>query len=143
MAMGYKFYFCTFHNKKFTLPEGKVLCKFGITHKNDVLARFNPDIDDGYNKSLKYLDWDIKVDFSMWMEDKAAAEAEEQRWLTEVFPNPGPTKVWVEKILECPTMDYYTECSGITELRLLTEKQRKWVLWQLYKMKEEALEKSA
>ena len=78
----------------------------------------------------------------MWMENKDVAEAEEQRWLTEVFPNPGPTKVWVEKILECPTMDYYTECSGITELRLLTEKQRKWVLWQLYKMKEEALEKS-
>jgi hypothetical protein len=39
-------------------------------------------------------------------------------------------------------MDYYTEATGITELRLLSEKQRKWVLWQLYTMKEEALEKS-
>lgn len=139
MAMGYKFYFCTFRNKKFTVPEGKVLCKFGITHNNDVLARFNPNINDGYNKSEKYLDWDIKADFSMWMENKDVAEAEEQRWLTDVFPNPGPTKVWVEKVLGCPSMDYYTECSGITELRLLTEKQRKWVLWQLYKMKDAAL----
>ena len=43
----------------------------------------------------------------------------------------------VENVLDCPTKDYYTEASGITELRLLTEKQRKWVLWQLYKMKEE------
>lgn len=140
--MGCKFYFARFTNQKFTMPEGKIFCKFGITHNNDVLARFDPNVNDGYNKSLKYLDWDIKVDFSMWMENREAAEAEEQRWLTEVFPNPGPTKVWVEKVLDCPTMDYYTEATGITELRLLTEKQRKWVLWQLYKMKEEALEKS-
>lgn len=137
--MGYKFYFCTFRNNTFNTPEGKVFCKFGITHNNDVLARFNPDVDDGYTKSLKYLEWDIKADFSMWFDTKEEAEAEEQRWLTEVFPNPGPTKVWVENVLDCPTSDYYTECSGITELRLLSEKQRKWVLWQLYKMKDEKL----
>jgi hypothetical protein len=136
--MGYKFYFCTFRNTKFLVPEEKVFVKFGITHNIDVLSRFNPDKDDGYSKSKKYLDWDIKADFSIWFDTKEEAEAEEQRWLTEVFPNPGPTKVWVEKVLDCPTMDYYTECSGITELRLVSEKQRKWVLWQLYKMKEEA-----
>ena len=138
----YKFYFLTMRNKKFQVPENKVFCKFGITHQSDVISRFDPMIDDGYVKSEKYLDWDIKADFSMFFDTKEEAEAEEQRWLTEVFPNPGPTKVWVEKVLGCPTMDYYTEATGITELRLLTEKQRKWVLWQLYKMKEETLEKS-
>jgi hypothetical protein len=132
----YKFYFCTFKNNVFSSPADKVFCKFGITHNNDVLARFNPNVDDGYKKSDKYLDWDIKADFSMWFDTKEAAEAEEQRWLTKVFPNPGPTKVWVEKVLDCPTMDYYSDCSGITELRLISHKQRKWVLWQLYEMKE-------
>lgn len=135
--MGYKFYFCTFRNNKFKVPEGKVFCKFGITHNSNVLSRFNPNVNDGYKKSEKYLDWNIKADFSMWFDSRELAEIEEQRWLTEVFPNPGPTKVWVENVLDCPTKDYYSEASGITELRLLTEKQRKWVLWQLYKMKEE------
>ena len=134
----YKFYFLTMKNKVFPMEGNKVFCKFGITHQSDVLRRFDPSVDDGYTKSEKYLDWDIKVDFSMFFETKEEAEAVEQKWLTEVFPNPGPTKVWVEKVLDCPTKDYYTEATGITELRLLTEKQRKWVLWQLYKMKEEA-----
>lgn len=132
----YKFYFCTFTNKKFQVPESKTFCKFGITHQSDALRRFDPTVNDGYAKSERYLDWDIKVDFSMWFNTKEEAEAEEQRWLTEVFPNPGPTKVWVEKVLGCPTMDYYSEATGITELRLLTEKQRKWTLWQLYQMRE-------
>ena len=140
--MAYKFYFLTMRNKVFQVPENKVFCKFGITHQSDVLHRFDPSVDDGYVKSEKYLDWDIKCDFSMFFDTKELAEAEEQRWLTEVFPKDGPTKVWVESVLDCPTNDYYTEATGITELRLLTEKQRKWVLWQLYKMKEEALEES-
>lgn len=129
-------------NKVFQAPENKVFCKFGITHQKDVLRRFDPSVDDGYKKSEKYLDWDIKIDFSMWFDTKDDAERYEQHWLSEVFPNPGPTKVWVEKVLDCPSMDYYTEATGITELRLLTEKQRKWVLWQLYQMKESANEKS-
>ena len=103
---------------------------------------FDIDIDNGYVKSKKYLDWDINADFSMHIDTREEAEAEEQRWLTEVFPITGPTKVWVENVLGCPTMDYYTEATGITELRLLTEKQRKWVLWQLYKMRDETREKN-
>lgn len=138
----YKFYFLTLRNKVFPLDGTKVFCKFGITHQSDVLRRFDPSVDDGYHKSEKYLEWDIKCDFSMFFDTKEEALAVEQRWLTEVFPNPGPTKVWVEKVLDCPDNQYYSEASGITELRLLTEKQRKWVLWQLYEMKENTLEKS-
>ena len=140
--MAYKFYFCTFVNKLFQVPNNKVFCKFGITHQSDVLRRFDPSIDDGYVKSDKYLDWDIKADFSILFDTKEEAAAEEKRWLTEIFPNPGPTKVWVEKILKCPAMDYYTEVTGITELRLLTVKQRKWALAQLYKMRDEYNEKN-
>lgn len=132
----YKFYFLTMRNKKFQTPENKVFCKFGVTHQSDVLRRFDPSVDDGYTKSQKYLDWDIKCDFSMFYNTREEAEAEEQRWLKDVFPNPGPTKVWVEKILGCPTMDYYSEATGISELRLLTLKQRKWALSQMYNMKE-------
>lgn len=138
----YKFYFCTFENTKFHVPENYVFCKFGITHQLDVLRRFDPSINDGYVKSDKYLDWNIKADFSILFDTKEEAAAEEKRWLTEIFPNPGPTKVWVEKILQCPTMDYYSEATGITELRLLTKKQRKWALAQLYKMRDEYNEKN-
>jgi hypothetical protein len=124
-------------NKLFKNPDPKVFCKFGVTHKPDVLDRFNPDIFDGYTKSEKYLDWDIKVEFSMWFETEDEARAYEKYWLEEKFSKTSREKVWVEKVLECPTMDYYTEATGISELRLLTEKQRKWVLWQLYSKKEE------
>ena len=133
----YKFYFLTMRNKVFQNPADKVFCKFGVTHRNNVLERFDPNVDDGYVKSEKYHDWDIKADFSMFFDTKEQAEAYEKYWLEEVFPKTRKEKVWVEKVLGCPTMDYYTEATGITELRLLTEKQRKWVLWQLYTKKEE------
>ena len=83
--MGYKLYFCTFRNNTFNTPEGKVFCKFGITHNSDVLARFNPDVDDGYQKSLKYLEWDIKADFSMWFDTKE--EAEIRRDMSDGIPS--------------------------------------------------------
>lgn len=125
------------------MPQNYVFGKFGNTHHFNVLDRFDPSVDDGYVKSEKYLDWDIKADFSMKFETKEQAEAEENRWLTEVFPNPGPTKVWVEKVLQCPTMDYYKDATGISEIRMFTEKQHKWAIWQLYKMKKErAIEKN-
>lgn len=140
----YKFYFIAMKNKVFQNPTDKVFYKFGVTHKPDVLDRFNPDVHDGYVKSQKYLDWDIKVEFSMWFETEEEARAYEKYWLGDkkldikgVFPETGREKVWVEQVLGCPTMDYYTEATGITELRLLTEKQRKWVLWQLYTKREE------
>ena len=56
--------------------------------------------------------------------------------LDELFPNPGPTKVWVEKYLGCEDNNLYNNCSGITELRLLTKKQRNWVLVNLYNLRD-------
>jgi len=128
-----KLYLNTFTNTVFPKPDdGKVFVKFGITHHMDAENRFNESVDDGYEKN--YQDWDIKCDFSL-ISDAHKIEQIEDYILTKVFPNPGPTKVWVEQYLGCPDNNYYDSVSGITELRLLTEKQRKWVLWQLYTIK--------
>lgn len=144
MAAWCKFYFCTFENMKFKVPTGYVFGKFGITQKKDILARFDPSVDDGYFKSPKYLDWKISPTFSMWCKKgREQAEEYEQGWLTQVFPNPGPTKVWVERVLGCPTNDYYSDCSGITELRLLPKDKYYWVLKQLYAMRNDLYEKNS
>ena len=81
------------------MPDSdKVFVKFGITHHWDVMDRFNPKVDDGYTKN--YSDWKIVCKFSKPCSTKEQAEALEKKWLTEVFPNPGPTKVWVENYLK-------------------------------------------
>lgn len=146
----YKFYFCTLRNKKFEIKSNeltlfkdnpKVFVKFGKTHHLNVLDRFNPNVNDGYKKSEKYLDWEIVCDFSWKFPNHDEADGQEQYWLNDVFPNPGHNKVWVEKELQCPTNDYYTEATGITELRLVTEKQRKWILRTLYERRKQYMQK--
>ena len=147
MALAYKFYFATFKNKKFELIESyryckwgdeKFLCKFGITHNNDAAKRFDPSVNDSYQKSEKYLDWDISIDFSRSFDTKEEAEAYERYWLEEEYPKTGYTKVWVEKALGCPTMDYYTEATGVSELRLLTKRQRRRTLKIMYEERDKA-----
>jgi hypothetical protein len=124
----YKFYVCEFTNNRYPLPDpNKVFVKFGITHHMDVMDRFNSNVDDGYAKNYK--DWDIVCKFSMAFKTKAEAEALEAHWLTNVFPNPGPTKVWVERYLRVEDQNQYYDNTGITELRLLTVKQAKWVYY--------------
>lgn len=131
----YKFYACEFVNKKYDMPDpNKVFVKFGLTHHMDVMDRFNPMVDDGYPKV--YNDWDITCKFSLPCKTKAEAELLEQKWLKEVFPNPGPTKVWVERYLNVEGNDYYKDNTGITELRLLTVKQSKWVYYTLHQEKQ-------
>jgi hypothetical protein len=133
----YKFYVCEFVNNKFTLPDvNKIFVKFGITHHWDVMDRFDPSVDDGYAKN--YEDWDITCKFSIPLKTKEQAEELEQHWLKEVFPNPGPTKVWVESYLGVDNNDYYRDNTGITELRLLTLKQAKWVYYKLHEWKKNA-----
>lgn len=139
--MPYKFYVCKFTNNKYPLPDkNKVLVKFGITHHTDVLDRFNPEKDDGYAKNYK--DWDIECEFSWSFETKEEAEKIERYWLDDVFPNPGPTKVWVEKLYSLEDNNYYYDNTGITELRYVTLKQAKWILFMCYKMRDEANERN-
>lgn len=130
----YKFYACEFVNKKYPMPDpDKVFVKFGITHHWDVMDRFNSMVDDGYAKNYK--DWVIVCKFSLVCDTKEQAEKFEQKWLKEVFPNPGPTKVWVEQYLKVEDNNYYYDNTGITELRLLTQKQAKWVYRTLHEQK--------
>lgn len=134
----HKFYVCEFTNIKYPMPDSdKVFVKFGITHHWDVMDRFNPKVDDGYTKN--YSDWKIVCKFSKPCSTKERAEALEKKWLTEVFPNPGPTKVWVENYLKISDNNLYYDNTGITELRLLTAKQAKWVYYTLHSTKKETI----
>lgn len=130
----YKFYVMEFVNKKYPMPDdNKVFVKFGVTRHMDVMDRFNPNVDDGYAKN--YNDWHITCKFSIICKTKEDAEKVEQHWLTQVFPNPGPTKVWVEQYLGAQSNNEYYDNTGITELRLLTKKQAKWVYYTLHQWK--------
>lgn len=125
-----KFYVCEFVNKIYPMPDpNKVFVKFGITHHQDVMARFDPRVDDGYPKI--YDDWDITCKFSVSVPKMTAMHIENE-WLTKHFPNPGPNKVWVERYLNVDNPLKYKYNSGISELRLLTIKQAKWVYYTLH-----------
>ena len=142
-----KFYYLRFTNKKFKFRnpdwQSYIWVKFGITHHNDVLKRFDPAVDDGYVKSPLYLDWKIEVEFSQKFATKAEAEAVERYWLTERFPNPGPNKFWVERTLDCPSNNYYNTATGISELRLISIKQLKEVRTELYNSRGEVLNENS
>ena len=133
-----KSYICEFRNKKFMMPDNRTFLKFGITRHSNVEDRFDCLVDDGYNKS-DYADWDITVKFSMWHPTMQDAEHWKMHWLNQKFPYDGPNKVWVEKILGCPTEDYYRQDSGISELRLVTLKQVGWIMYKAYQQKRELL----
>ena len=112
----HKFYVCEFTNIKYPMPDSdKVFVKFGITHHWDVMDRFNPKVDDGYTKN--YSDWKIVCKFS----------------------KPCSTKEQVENYLKISDNNLYYDNTGITELRLLTAKQAKWVYYTLHSTKKETI----
>jgi len=129
----YKFYICEFKNKRFPMKDGDVFVKFGITHHWDVMDRFNPAVDDGYDKN--YHDWEITCKFSWALPSKADAERMERYWLEEKFPKSGKNKVWVENYFGLQDNNYYYDNTGVTELRLVTEKQAKWIYYTAHQMK--------
>lgn len=133
-----KSYICEFRNNKFKMPDNRTFLKFGITRHSNVEDRFNPEVEDGYTKS-DYADWDITVKFSMWHPTMEDAKHWERHWLNQKFPYDGPNKVWVEKVLGCPTNNYYDKDTGITELRLVTNKQVGWVMYKAYEQKKRLL----
>lgn len=135
--MRHKTYICEFRNTVFRMPANRTFLKFGVTRHANVMDRFNPDVGDAYEKD--YSDWQITPKFSMWHPTLDDALHWEKYWLNHVFPNPGSNKVWVEKTLGCPTENYYDKASGITELRLVTNKQVGWVMYKAYQMKERLL----
>lgn len=125
-----KLYIDDFVNDMYPMPDNRGFIKIGVTHHYDAAKRFDASVNDGYEKN--YEDWDIRVLYSI-VSDVAA---EMERYILDViFPNPGPTKVWVERHLNCEDNTRYNNCSGITELRLVTRAQRANLLDNMYKLK--------
>jgi hypothetical protein len=118
-----KFYINRFENKNYSKPDDKkFIIKFGITRHSDALKRFDDSINDGYVKD--YSDWNIKVLYSQnFFGPNARTHAEEMEryFLHEVFP-PSTHKVWIEDYLQIKDKRKYDN-SGITEIRLLTQKE--------------------
>lgn len=115
--MSYKFYVCEFRNRLYPTPEGFTFLKFGITHHTDVMKRFDPRVNDGYEKH--YEDWDIRCKFSVSLPTQRWAEYVESQWLNKIYPLSSPAKVWIEKILDVPVKTKYSNNSGITEMRMV------------------------
>ena len=129
----YKFYLVLFKNKKHKTPDGKVLVKFGITHHMKVEHRFDPSINDGYTKN--YEDWDIKILFSIACKTKQDAEYLENYFLKKKFPYNSDYKVWVEDLFGMEDRNYYYDNTGVTELRLLSEKEKNGIVSRLFDLK--------
>jgi len=130
-----KFYMRDMVNKVYSIPdESKCWVKFGQTHHSNADDRFNPEVDDGYEKN--YEDWDGKTAFSWPNLSQTQVNIIEQFFLNDLFPATGYTKVWVEKYLGCEDNNKYDTCSGITELRLLSKKQRNWVVANIYNLRD-------
>ena len=123
-----------------------VFVKFGYTHHNDVMKRFDPSVDDGYKKD--YSDFKITPLFSRYIENKDLALDWEKYWLEERFPRSGMHKVWVENYLGLED-DHKYDDTGVTELRLFTKSEVKGIVREMYnslspkeiQMKEEAKRK--
>lgn len=125
----HKLYVVEMINKKHLGPnDGKKLIKFGVTHHMDIMKRFDPKVDDGYQKN--YEDWIILPKYSQVFYTKEEAVAAEQWLLHTMFPA-LTHKVWVEDYLQCEDRNQYYRNTGITELRLLTNKEIRDIIAQL------------
>lgn len=125
----HKFYIVEMHNMKYMMPEpGRKMIKFGVTHHMDVMKRFDPNVDDGYVKDYK--DWLITPKYSQVFHTKEEAEQLEKHLLHQVFPA-NTHKVWVEDYLQCESRDEYYHNTGITEIRLLTNKELRDIINKL------------
>lgn len=125
----YKLYVVQMQNTKHVKPnDGKIIIKFGVTHHMDVMDRFNPNINDGYQKN--YEDWKIWPRYSQVYKTREEAEQVEQYLLHERFP-PQTHKVWIEQYLGCSNINEYYNNTGVTEIRLLTSNEISGIIEEL------------
>ena len=133
MSKWHKFYVVEFTNKHRTTPAGYVFIKAGITRHMDVMKRFDPSVDDGYQKN--YDDWNIVCKFSELFYSKKEAEAYERNFLHEVFPyDYKKNKVWIEDVLGFDPY-YYNHVSGISEIRMIPVDTAKELYQSLHRAK--------
>jgi len=131
----YKLYCIRMLNTVFPMPDDNhVFVKVGITHHQNILDRFNPKVNDGYEKN--YQDWKISPDFSVRFNDIEKAKKYEHYLLYDLLP-PNKYKVWVEDYLGIPDKNYYKNNTGITEMRLLTKQHAKSLIWNLYESRKQ------
>jgi len=136
MSVWHKFYLMEFTNKYYPTPAGHVFIKAGITHHMDAMKRFDPSVDDGYQKN--YEDWNIMCKFSQVFKSKELAEKFEKYFLTEIYPYDYKlNKVWVEDALMLER-NHYSHVSGISEIRMVPIKEAKQLYYQMNKAKKEA-----
>lgn len=114
-----KFYFIELKHK----ASSKILYKFGITTKEDVLERFNPKYDKRYKEFV------FRVLVSIRTEDKKVKELENK--LLHKYPK----NFILEEFLNVP-FRYFDNLGGITELRILSKEQKNSLLNKLYKIKQ-------
>ena len=101
----YKVYVMEVRNKVYPMPDSdKVFIKIGITHHMDAMKRFDPTVDDGYEKN--YEDWEFDCKFSRKFPSKQEAEKYERYLLDDLFPAKR-YKVWVEDYLGLEDRNYY------------------------------------
>lgn len=125
----HKLYIVEMENTKHVKPnDGRRIIKFGTTHHMDIMNRFNPDVDDGYEKN--YQDWKIRPCYSQVYNTKEEAQEVERRLLHEKFP-PQTHKVWIEQYLGCTTSNEYYNNTGVTEIRLLTQSEISSIIKEL------------
>lgn len=126
----YKFYLMEFTNKFYPTPAGFTFIKPGITHHMEALDRFNPSVNDGYQKN--YEDWNIVCKFSRVFKSLAEAKAFENYFLTELYPyDYNGTKVWLESVLNLEDKNRYDTMSGRSEIRMVPTAEAKKLYYTL------------
>jgi len=122
-----KFYFVKFTHKE-TCEE---FYKFGVTKENQVENRFDPYFQNSrfYNDRYKYLEFDVRVLFSMYCSKEDAYKIENE------FKTRYPKNFSLENYLGKPHNYFSNGFTGITETVVLDDNTYKKVLRELYNLK--------
>lgn len=120
-----KFYIMEFVPKSHLDSKYKSYYKVGYTQYVDTVNRFKG--------SVLEEDFTIIPKFSCIV-SKDRAEELERNVLTEQFPNPGPTKVWLERACNVSNQKY--DNTGVTEIRALNKSQYINLIQWAYKLPE-------
>jgi len=122
-----KFYFVKFTHKE----TGKVFYKFGVTKESQVDNRFDPYFKNSrfYKDRYKYLEFDVRVLFSMYCNTSDAYNFE------HTFKAKYPKNFLLENYLGKPYNYFSDGFTGITETVVLDDFEYKKVLQELYSLK--------
>jgi len=123
-----KFYFVKFTHKE----TNKSFYKFGVTKESQVDNRFDPYFQNSrfYNDRYKYLEFDVRVLFSMYCSTTDAYKIESR------YKAKYPKNFSLETYLGKPYNYFSDGFTGITETVVLDDNTYKEVLHKLYSLKD-------